>query len=223
MDLRLKNGSIIQVVGPSGSGKTFFVYNLIENRNNVFRNNVHAIHWFHGTSKEVGATNNYFGKSIKKYITSHINGLQDLNTIKLTRYDMIVLDDLFIEASNNSEVTNLFTKTARHNDVTLIYITQNMFHTGSSNRTRNLNVHYLVLFKNPRDSLAIEQISRQMYSSGDVEGRQFLIQAFRDATQNKPHGYLFFDFTQECPDYLRIRTNLFPTRDENGPYVYKQV
>lgn len=215
MDVRLKNGSIFQIVGPSGSGKTYFVHNLIEHRNEIFRNKVKTIHWFQGA----GMTNQRKEK-LEPCITLHSNGLRDLNTLKFKPYDMIVLDDLFIEARNDDNVTNLFTKTARHNNVTVVYITQNMFHTGNSNRTRNLNVHYLVLFKNPRDSMAIEQIARQMYGSGGSEGRQFLMQAFRDATQGTPHGYLFFDFTQECPEELRIRTSLFAN---NGPYVYKQV
>jgi energy-coupling factor transporter ATP-binding protein EcfA2 len=216
MDCRLKNGAIIQVVGPSGSGKTYFVINLIKNRNNMFKNKVKSIHWIQGSSKEIGVTK-------KSYANLHINRYEistnisdTIEKIKLNRHDMIVLDDVFIEARNSNQVTNLFTKTARHEEVTVVYITQNMFHAGNANRTRNLNVHYLILFRNPRDSLAIEQIARQMYS--DKAGRQFLIQAFRDATQDKPHGYLFFDFTQECPDFLRIRTNLF-----NSPYVYKQL
>jgi hypothetical protein len=89
-----------------------------------------------------------------------------------------------------------------------------MFHQGGQHRTRNLNVHYLVLFKNPRDCTAIDFISRQAFpnSSG------FLVDAFKDAVDNKPHGYIFIDFTQGCPDDLRVRTNIF----DSNMIVYKQ-
>ena len=45
-----------------------------------------------------------------------------------------------------------------------------------------------------------------------------LVDMFKDATQGRPYGYLFFDFTQECPDDVRIRSNIF-----GEMMVYKQV
>ena len=41
---------------------------------------------------------------------------------------------------------------------------------------------------------------------------------FHDATDNKPHGYLFLDFTQECPDGQRVRTDIL---NRYGPTIYK--
>ena len=87
-----------------------------------------------------------------------------------------------------------------------------MFHQGGAHRTRNLNVHYLVLFKNPRDRTVISYIARQAYP----QNTKFLTDAFQDAT-NKPNGYLFIDFTQKCPEEFRVRTNIF-----DDMIVYKQ-
>ena len=128
------------------------------------------------------------------------------------RYDVIVIDDLFNEANSQKGFNDLFTKIARHSEITVIFITQNMFHQGGGHRTRNLNVHYLVLFKNPRDRTVIGHIARQAYP----HNYKCLTQAFQDAT-NKPNGYLFIDFTQNCPENMRVRTNIF-----NGMIVYKQ-
>jgi len=47
----------------------------------------------------------------------------------------------------------------------------------------------------------------------------FLIEAFQDATHDKPHSYLFIDFTQQCPDEIRVRTDIF---NPNGAIIYKQ-
>ena len=96
----------------------------------------------------------------------------------------------------------------------MIFITQNFFHQGGQHRTRNLNVQYLVLFKNPRDQTVVDFVARQAFPFN----RKFLIESFNDATK-VPHGYLFLDFTQACPDDLRVRTDFF---NEKGMYVYKQ-
>ena len=131
------------------------------------------------------------------------------------KHDVVVIDDLFTEATKENDFTNLFTKVARHREVTVIFITQNLFHQGGQHRTRNLNVHYLVIFKNPRDSTVLDFLARQAYPSN----RNFLMDAFKDATNNIPHGYLFLDFTQSCKDELRVRTDIFNPR---GMCVYKQ-
>ena len=89
-----------------------------------------------------------------------------------------------------------------------------MFHQGGQHRTRNLNVHYLVLFKNPRDSTAIDFVARQAFP----DKRKFLLQAYKDATFDQPYGYLFLDFTQQCPENLRVRTDIF---NNAGITVYK--
>ena len=109
----------------------------------------------------------------------------------------------------------MFTKVARHRQVTVIFITQNLFQKGGQHRTRNLNVHYLVIFKNPRGNTVIDFLARQAFPSN----RNYLIDAFKDATIDKPHGYLFLDFTQSCPDMLRVRTDIF---NNDGIIVYKQ-
>ena len=110
---------------------------------------------------------------------------------------------------------NLFTKVARHENATVIFITQNMFHQGGHNRTRNLNVQYLVIFRNPRDNTVIDFIARQAFP----RKTKFIRDAFDDATLDTPHGYLFFDFTQECLEELRVRTNIF---SNDGIVIYKQ-
>ena len=37
----------------------------------------------------------------------------------------------------------------------------------------------------------------------------YVTEAYKSATE-KPHGYLLFDLTQDTPDNLRLRTNIFP-------------
>ena len=46
--------------------------------------------------------------------------------------------------------------------MSVIFLTQNLFHKNKHMRTISLNAHYLVLFKNPRDVEQFTTLARQM-------------------------------------------------------------
>jgi predicted kinase len=206
----LLNNTCFQIVGPSGSGKTHFVCKLLQN-NDMFENKFKNIYWHEGGGGEAGLTSKELCKlkGIK-----FIKGFDKNWSKRLTKGDVIVIDDLYQESNKEADFNNLFTKISRHGEVTVIFITQNLFHQGGQHRTRNLNVQYLVIFKNPRDATVVDFVARQAFPNN----RNYLLDAFKDAT-NGPHGYLFLDFTQQCPDDIRVRSNLFCP---NGIAVYKQ-
>lgn len=208
----IKNDCVIQVVGPSGAGKTLFVCDLLSKKGS-FINPIKHIHWLVGCEDgEKGLTN--CEMRLLKRVTFHRGFVSKWKELA-KRGDCLVIDDLFDEANREKNFINVFTKIARHRQIVVIFITQNLFHQGGNHRTRNLNVHYLVLFRNPRDQTVIDYLARQMYPNN----RSFLVKAFEDATINKPHSYLFFDFTQQCPDAIRVRADIF---NPNGAIVYKQ-
>lgn len=209
--MNLKNNATFQIVGPSGSGKTHFVSKLLQNENK-FESKFNKIYWHQGGDGEAGLTN-FEMKKLKNI--KIINGFDENWSSRLKKNDVIVIDDLYQEANKEADFNNLFTKIARHREVTVIFITQNLFHQGGNHRTRNLNVHYLAIFKNPRDQTVIDFLARQAYPND----RLYLIDAYRDATKN-PHGYVFLDFTQDCPDDLRVCTDIF---NNNGITYYKQT
>jgi hypothetical protein len=141
-----------------------------------------------------------------------IEGLPSLEVIQ--PYDLVVLDDLMLEASKSVEVTAIFTRAVHHLPCFLLMLSQNLFLQSKEARTRHLNTHYLVLFKNPRDSSAISHLARQMFPGHP----KFLPAVYADATQ-KPHSYLFMDLRQETPDEMRIRTNVLPHEWPTYSYV----
>ena len=123
---------------------------------------------------------------------------------------LLILDDLMKEAGDT--VLDLFTKLSHHRDVSVIFITQNLFFKSKQSRTMNLNTQYIVLFKNPRDALQVATLGRQMFPGHS----NFLIEAFRDATE-RPHGYLLIDLHPNTLEKFRIRTNIF---EGERQYVY---
>ena len=61
--------------------------------------------------------------------------------------NLVVIDDLMQELSNDPRLTDLFTKGFHHRNLSVIFILQNIFHRGKELRDMSLNCHYLVLFK----------------------------------------------------------------------------
>lgn len=116
---------------------------------------------------------------------------------------LIVLDDLMTSAYTKA-VCELFTKGSHHKNISVILITQNVFHQGKYCRDISLNCKYLVLFKNPRDKSQIFPLARQIFP----ENHSSFVKVYKEATSNA-YGYLFMDLTQAVDDILRFQTDIF--------------
>ena len=204
MDFRLHCNRTMCIVGPSHSGKTSFVLKLLENRYDIFNCTPNRIIWCYGIYQHELNTN----LQQRGYLLH--SGI--INTNEVEPYDIIVLYDLLNESKNSQEVTAMFTRAAHHKPCFIIFIMQNLFPTGKEARTRSLNTHYYIIFKNPRDKSQIEFLARQI----SPRNSKTIVQIFEEATQT-PHSYLFLDFTQECPEEYRFKTNLF----EKPLIIYK--
>lgn len=205
MDFRLKSDRVMCVSGPSQSGKTQFVLKLLDQRNEIFTNPLNKILWCYGI-RDVNLQSFLQSKGYKT-----LRGLPKEQDIEAN--SICVLDDLLSESESSKEVTNMCTRAAHHKPCFVIFISQNLFPGGKEARTRSLNTHYYVIFKNPRDKLQFEVLARQISPKHSKD----LIAVYEDATRD-PHGYLFIDFTQECPDDIRYRTNLL-----EPPVVYYRL
>ena len=120
-------------------------------------------------------------------------------------HSLVVLDDLMSQCSYDQRVADLFTRGSHHRGISVVYLTQNLFPPGKLSRTISLNSHYFVIFRNPRDSLGISTLAKQMFP-GHTD---YLMESFRDAT-NRPYGYLLIDCHQLTPENMRLRTNILP-------------
>lgn len=211
MDVRWKHPFSAIVAGPSNCGKSFFVKNLLDNAQHVLSSMPENILYCYSVWQKL------YDEILCKYpFVKFIEGLPEtLNDDQLlpsNKVNMVIVDDLMDSACENAEIERAFTKYVHHLNLSILFITQNIFFRGKSNRTISLNTKYLVLFKNPRDKLQIATLARQMYPGKT----QFFLEAFQDATQN-PYGYLIVDLNASTPDAYRLRTGLFPPE---WPVVY---
>ena len=205
MDFRLFWNRTMCVVGPSHSGKTTFVLKLLNYRHGIFRCRMRRVVWCYGIYQHD------LNRQLQAEGYESHAGIIPVNEIQ--PYD-IILDDLLHESKNSQDVTSMFTRAAHHKPCFIVFITQNLFPPGKEARTRNLNTHYYVLFKNPRDKSQFEVIARQIRARNVKP----LVDIFEAATE-KPFSYLFLDLTQECPDSFRFRSNLF----EKPMIIYKPL
>jgi hypothetical protein len=68
---------------------------------------------------------------------------------------LIVLDDLMDSLMDSTKVSELFTKESHHRNISLVLITQNLFHQGPTSRHIPLNSKNIFVFKSPRDKTQI--------------------------------------------------------------------
>ena len=186
------------VAGPTSCGKSSFIFKFIEFSDIVIKPPPSSIIWCYGTYQN--AFNN-----ISKQVTFH-EGVPTIDT--LVDGSLLILDDLMQET--NDTIVKIFTKFSHHRNISVIFLTQNLFHKAA--RTITLNSHYLVLFKNPRDATQIAHLARQMFPTKS----KYMLEAFTDATR-EPYSYLVVDLRADTDDSARLRSGIFP--DEPN-YVY---
>lgn len=208
-DGRLQHPFSLVVSGPSNCGKTYFVKDVIENAAKVISHNIDNIVYIYSCWQPL------YDQLLRVRDINFVNGLPeslcDDTLLPTDKNNLLIIDDLMNDASNNLEVQNVFTKYVHHRNLSCIYLVQNLFIQGKASRTISLNTNYLVLFNNPRDKYQMSLLGRQMFPGNT----KFFLEAFNNAT-GVPFGYLLIDYKAKTPDYLRLRTNLL----SDQPVVY---
>ena len=166
MTTKLQHPATFCIAAPSNSGKTWWVIKLLKNRKDVFVNAPDRILWCYGQYQPI-----YDELSRDIHDIKFHEGLPTewTDLIDPRVRNLIILDDLMSECGSDPEVTKLFTKGSHHQNLSVIYIVQNLFHQSKESRTISLNCHYIVLFKNPRDRSQIMHLAKQMYP-GQTKG-----------------------------------------------------
>ena len=201
MSLAFKHPFTAIVAGPTSCGKTRFVFRLIEHASRMIDPPPSKIVYCYGEYQQL----------FSEYRHVEFNhGRPSLDDFDGKQTVLLVLDDLMNEVDQT--VASLFTKGSHHRNVSVVFLTQNLFSKNKFARTISLNAHYMILFKNPRDASQFAHLARQMYPNKS----QFAVEAYKDATR-EPYSYLLIDLRPEQDETLRLRSNVFPGETH---YVY---
>ena len=111
--------------------------------------------------------------------------------------------DNFLCAANSQTVVNSFIK-GRHDNRSVIFITQNVFFPGKYSRTIALNTSHYILMKS-RDIYQVQCLGRQLFGREDA---QRLVNIYKNTVLKRDYGYLLCDLAPHTPPELQLRTNI---------------
>ena len=137
MDPRWKHPFPALVAGPTCCGKSQFVRRLLESAEDMIDGAPENISWCYSVYQPA------YDEMLKTLpnITFVERVPGDLETlINPSIRNLVVIDDLMHELSNDQRMTNLFTKGYHHRNLSVIFILQNIFHRGKELRDMSLNV-----------------------------------------------------------------------------------
>ena len=123
------------------------------------------------------------------------------------RHFIIVLDDLQQDVQNNKDAAEMFTVGSHHKNFTLIYMCHNIFGRGKFSRLINLNSHYMILFRNNRDTQQVQTLGRQIFGANI----KYFMDAYSKAT-SKEWGYLVVNIHPKTRDHdpYKLLTGIIP-------------
>jgi hypothetical protein len=195
------------VIGPSMAGKTVLTLDILRNAAEMYtvppKNIIYAFGVYQKvfTQLETELNNITFheGLPTKEMIES-------LGSEEEEDHSLVVIDDLMDEICKSAEMCALFTRDVHHRRISVIMITQNIYHQSKYSRTISLNTSYLILMKTCRDLQQIHHLSRQMFPSTPKR----LLEAYEDTTR-RPRGYLVVNnLTGSGDEDIHLSTNILP-------------
>lgn len=207
------------ISGVSQSGKTTLVYNLLKLSGSIFTikpSKVFLFYKFNQPIYEEMEINGLINElvEINEETLSYDNITRMVNPYKKNGGSLIIFDDSMSDVTD--DFAQIFTNLSHHQNCSIIYITQNLFHKNSNYRTMSLNAHYLFLMKNDRDKQQINTLARQICPGNST----YVVQSFVQATKY-PYSYLLLDFRPQSPEILKLRSNIFPHQFPYTIYIEK--
>lgn len=209
-ECRWSNPKTLILAGPSSSGKSTACFEMIRNRDRLFKNENRMRVQYH---LPVGASIHVpeFIKS-DELVTFH-EGVPDFESVP--EETMIILDDMMNLIDQS--IVQAYTRFSHHRRLIIVMMVHNVFPPESKLfRTITLNVNIMVVFKITRDMNQLKTLVRQV----DPVKWKTIFQAYQHAV-SRPYGYFVIDFSPATNDRLRFRANSFESDPELREIIYQ--
>ena len=173
--LCFKHPFTCMLAGPTGSGKTVLMRNILKDYDKTihFKSEIPLplkVMWAYGQWQDL------YNESLGACDVQYIEGLPSKFEIDNFQPQVLVIDDLMNESGNDKQLGNLFTKGSHHLNISIIFISQNLFHQGTQMRAVGLNSQYKLLMKNPNEKSQIANLSARMYPNNS----KFFMKAYEN-------------------------------------------
>ena len=189
------------VSGTTSSGKTFFTRNLLSGWKyliDIKSKKKIKVLWFHGQKQFI------HDEPIPNVEIVYHENLPNQESIENFQPDLIVIDDLMGNSTNDDNVKELFIKGSHHKNISIIYIVQNIFNRDKNQRTISLNAHYIVVMRGIRLTQQVGILANQIFPGKSKQ----VIEVFKRATKQN-FGYLIFDLHPQSEERFRLRSRIF--------------
>ena len=210
---RFHTPSSLMIAGPSGCGKTAFTTKLLLDNPELFGYHAKTVHYCYGSWQDG------FEKLKKGGVKFH-EGIPDSSILPkwFPHGGILVLDDLMDEGGNDKNVLDLFTKHSHHQNISVIYLCQDLFPASKFAKTISRNAHYVAAFKNPGDQLGLRNLLQQSFPTNFRE----VLDTFRNVTNERPFAYILLDLHPASRDDQRIMSHLLKHEGFMRCYQFKQ-
>ena len=186
------------VFGQTGAGKTHFILNMIRHK---------LIHPF--------PKNIYYMYKIRQPFMDRMDNIKfieglDFDAIDTRKPSLLVIDDLIL--STNKNVAEMFILGSHHKQISIFFLTQNLFPNCDLYRLMSANAHYFVIFQNQRNFRQVMTLARQIFVGQDTKR---ITEAYKRAA-NTARGFIVLSFSPLLPKELTVVTDWW----ESCPSVY---
>ena len=112
----------------------------------------------------------------------------------------------------NKEVAEMFLLGSHHKQISVFFITQNLFPNCPVFRTMSSNAHYYVIFQCQRHFRQVHTLARQIYIGDDLKR---ITNAYKRASETS-RGFIVLSFSPLLPQELTVVTDWW----ESCPSIY---
>lgn len=200
------------IAGNTNSGKTYLSTQLILKYASIFHKIIICGVSQHPLQHHPLVKNKLF---VEKNI---IDPLEHKNPFSDNEHVLLVLDDTYNSAVQSPIVLDTFIK-GRHENLSCMLITQNLFFTGKYARDISLNTSHFILLR-CRDVSQIETLARQIF--GKCKSKQ-VVDIYNRAVREREYGYLLIDLSARTPISLQMRTNIVDEDPCEIVYQWRQM
>ena len=205
--------------GSSGSGKTTRLLEFLKLKDVLCNAKFHKTYYFYSTWQSL-----YDEMKNQKLVDHFIEGIPDQESLmsmidsssntsgslSYPDHQLLIFDDLLCDIISRKDdlMQKLFTVYSNHKKLSVIMLSQMLFKPGDYKfNVLSENVHYLFLFKSPRNASKIIHLAKQV----SPYDNKFIVQSYKNATLDQ-FSYLLFDFHQNTPEKIRLRSKIFPSQ-----------
>lgn len=204
MIFRVPGGAI--VTGATQCGKTTFMARVVREAKNMLNPPPASIAYCYGERDADVSGFATEGAIVRIGLPS------DQFISEMKKPAMIIIDDLMSEITAKY-LTDMFTKKAHHRNLSVWFITQNLYEKPI--RVARINAQYIVQMRDHNCKQSLRTLAVQLFGPGKAD---YVENAYDQATAEEDEdGYLVIDNNPRTKRHMRLRSHIFP---DETPVVY---